>query len=461
MKNKTTTGKTCQGTLTWAGIGLAAFYWIVESAIYHVFSFDGGSFVEALVVPGPHEFWIRSVVVIMFVAFGIYAQSIVTKRRPAEDVVKSARAELDQIFQTAGDGMVLIDKDFNVLRISETFSMLCGMSKDEAVGQKCNKVFPGTLCDTPGCPMVRILSGEDRIEFEVEKRCKDGEAIPCIITASPFRAFDGQLIGIVENFKNISERRRTEKLLEQRAQELTRSNAELEQFAYVVSHDLQEPLRMVASYVQLLARRYKGKLDADADDFIGYAVDGANRMKTLINDLLIFSRVGGVHGEPFEPTDCETVFNQILSNLKMTIEENSALVTHDPLPTIRADDIQLVQLFQNLIANSIKFHGEEPPRIHVSARRITESEVRDYNSAFQQGWVFSIRDNGMGIDPEYADRIFVIFQRLHGREEYPGTGIGLAICKKIVERHGGRIWMESQPKKGTTFYFTFPMDLNL
>ena len=455
MNNRTTTGKTYHGTLTWVGIGVAAFYWVVESLIHHVFSFDGGSFIEALGAPGSHELWMRLVVVSMFIAFGIYAQFMVTKRRRAEDAVKFAHAELDQIFQTAGDGVIVIDKDFNMLRLSETFFSLCGMSKDEVVGRKCHKVFPCKRCDTPDCPVTRILSGEARVELEVEKIRKDGTKVLCIITATPFRAPDGELVGIVENFKDITHRRRAEKLLEQRAEELTSSNAELEQFAYVASHDLQEPLRMVASYMQLLARRYKGKLDADADDFIGYAVDGANRMKELINDLLAFSRVG-THGEPFEPADCETVFERVIFNLKITIEENGAQATHDPLPTVMGDDVQIVQLFQNLIANSLKFHGEEPLRIHVSTRRITDSEVRDSDSSIEQGWVFSVRDNGIGIDPKYADRIFVVFKRLHGREEYPGTGIGLAICKKIVERHGGRIWIESEPGQGTTFYFTLP-----
>ena len=226
--------------------------------------------------------------------------------------------------------------------------------------------------------------------------------------------------------------------------ELDRSNKELELFAYVASHDLQEPLRMVSSYTQLLARRYKGRLDANADEFIAYAVDGANRMQSLINDLLAYSRVG-TRGKEFEPTDCTAVFDQTLANLKVTLEESDAAVACGPLPTVMADKMQIGQLFQNLIGNAIKYHGDEPPRVQVSA----EQKGKE--------WVFSVRDNGIGIDPQYAERIFVIFQRLHTREEYPGTGIGLAICKKIVERHGGRIWMESQLGSGATFYFTIPV----
>ena len=226
--------------------------------------------------------------------------------------------------------------------------------------------------------------------------------------------------------------------------ELDRSNKELAQFAYVASHDLQEPLRMVSSYTQLLSRRYKGRLDASADEFIAFAVDGASRMQTLINDLLAYSRVG-TRGKEFEATDCEAAFDQALANLKTAIEECSAVVTHGPLPTMMADRMQIGQLLQNLIGNAVKYRGAEPPQVHVSATRSGNE------------WVFSVRDNGIGIDPQFAERIFVVFQRLHTRDEYPGTGIGLAICKKIVERHGGRIWVESQVGSGATFYFTVPI----
>ncbi|MBM3889996.1 MAG: response regulator [Verrucomicrobia bacterium] len=232
--------------------------------------------------------------------------------------------------------------------------------------------------------------------------------------------------------------------LEVQKQELARSNAELQQFAYVASHDLQEPLRMITSYLDLLEGRYKGKLDESADDFIHFAVDGARRMSRLINDLLTYARVD-THGKPLVPTDGDRALEAALANLQIAIAEAHAAVTHDPMPTVKADEGQLVQLFQNLIGNGIKFHKKtEPPHVHVAAGRSGNE------------WTFSVRDNGIGIVAAQIPRMFQIFQRLHTRDEYPGTGIGLAVCKKIVERHGGRIWLESEAGRGTTFFFSLP-----
>jgi light-regulated signal transduction histidine kinase (bacteriophytochrome) len=228
--------------------------------------------------------------------------------------------------------------------------------------------------------------------------------------------------------------------LERHAEALARSNSELQQFAYVASHDLQEPLRTISSYVQLLARRYKSQLDNDANEFIGFAVEGTRRMQNLINDLLSLSRVG-TRGRELEPVDCAVALKESLANLQAALNETGAQVTYDPLPTVLADKPQLTQLFQNLVGNAIKFHSGDAPKIHIACQPNGKE------------CTIAVRDNGIGIDPRHADRIFQVFQRLHDREKYAGTGIGLAICKKIVERHGGRIWVESQPGEGATFLF--------
>jgi light-regulated signal transduction histidine kinase (bacteriophytochrome) len=260
--------------------------------------------------------------------------------------------------------------------------------------------------------------------------------------------FDGEKSKVeaanAELRREIDERLETERELREKTDALARSNADLEQFAYVASHDLQEPLRMVSSYVQLFEKRYAGHVDAQADKYIRYAVEGAKRMQSLIGGLLEYSRVGRLD-EPFGAVDTNAALDQALSNLRSAIEETHASITRGPLPTVTGNAGRIAQVFQNLIGNAIKFrHRDQTAKVHVSAIP-------------QRGeWQFAIRDNGIGIDPQYLDRIFVIFQRLHTRAEYPGTGIGLSICKKVVERHGGRIWVESRVGAGATFHFTLP-----
>ena len=231
--------------------------------------------------------------------------------------------------------------------------------------------------------------------------------------------------------------------LARQAHELMRSNAELEQFAYVASHDLQEPLRMISSYTQLLLRRYGDRFDKEAKEFMDFVVDGSARMKQLIEDILAYSRIG-THGKEFVAFESETALKRALASLRGSIEASGATVTYDAMPTVRADAAQLAQLFQNLIGNALKFKGEAAPVVHVGVAERPEA------------WEFSVRDNGIGIDPEFFGRIFMVFQRLHSKGEYPGTGIGLAICKKVVDRHGGRIRVESRPGAGSTFFFTLP-----
>lgn len=281
----------------------------------------------------------------------------------------------------------------------------------------------------------------------VTKPFQTEEVLARINTHLSLQAMRRQLVA--QNWQlqqEIADRQKAEVVVAQRSQELARSNAELEQMAYVASHDLQEPLRMVTSYVQLLAQRYGGQLDADAHDFIGFAVDGAKRMQALIDDLLTYSRVGTT-AKSLEVADCDVVMKTALQSLRMAIEESGAQIQCVALPTIMGDAAQLAQVFQNLLANAIKFRGERAPQIEVGV------EPED------DFWRFEVKDNGIGIAPEYFGRIFVMFQRLHNRSKYPGTGIGLAICKKIVEQHGGRIWVESASGQGAVFKFTLPREV--
>lgn len=282
----------------------------------------------------------------------------------------------------------------------------------------------------------QLLEERKRAERELQKHKVHLEEVVADRTAELRRANEQLKI-------DIAARQQAELELALKAQELARSNADLERFAYVASHDLQEPLRMVASYTQLLARRYKGKLDADADDFIGFAVDGANRMQHLIQDLLSYSRLT-TRGKTLELTETRMACENAVKNLQQAIKDSDAAVVVEDLPAVLGDATHLAQLFQNLIGNAIKYRGDRAPEIRVAA------------TAKEADWIFTVKDNGIGIEPQYFERIFQMFQRLHTRKEYSGTGIGLAICRKIVERHGGSIWVESRPGEGSTFLFSIP-----
>ncbi|HEY9794761.1 MAG TPA: CHASE3 domain-containing protein [Leptolyngbyaceae cyanobacterium] len=361
----------------------------------------------------------------------------ISDRKQAEQKIRFQSRLLDAVEQA----VIATDLEGNIIYWNHYAEVLYGWSAVEVMGRLVVDVVPAPSTKEQAAELMsRLQVGESWSgEFLVQRR--DGTTFPAMVFDSPIYNEQGSLIGIVGVSVDITERKRAE-------EELQRSNAELQQFAYVASHDLQEPLRMVSSYTQLLAECYQGQLDAQADKFIAFATEGATRMQQLLEDLLDYSRVSR-RPQPFDRISCTTILKDVLTDLAVTMQESSAVVTGDPLPTVLGDRTQLRQLLQNLISNAIKFRREEPPVVHISAE-----PQEDF-------WLFTVRDNGIGIDPQFAERIFVLFQRLHSRQEYPGTGIGLAICKKIVERHGGRIWVESHLGGGSAFYFTLPRQAQL
>ena|GEM_PF-538825 len=370
----------------------------------------------------------------------------ITERKRAEELLRESERRYRNLVELSADMIYLSDREGRQAFVNDAGYRLLEASPEEVIGRNWSEwIHPHDRERTDKKFREMIEQGIDLFGFENRFVSRSGRTIYLLHNIRLLRNDKAEIIGTQGIARDITERRRAEEERERWAAELTRSNEELEQFAYVASHDLQEPLRMISGFTQLLAKRYKGKLGKDADEFVSFIVDGTARMQRVIEDLLAYSRVG-TRGKPFEPTDCENIFNQAVTNLKVAIEENKAEVTHDPLPTVMADPTQMVQLFQNLISNGIKFRKkEETPRIHVSAQRRGNE------------WIFLVRDNGIGISPEFKRRLFQIFQREHAASEYPGTGIGLAICKKIVERHGGRIWAESVPGQGSTFCFTLPV----
>jgi PAS domain S-box-containing protein len=359
-----------------------------------------------------------------------------TERRRAE----RKEALLTALVESVQYAIASIAPDGTVLTWNAGAEHVYGYRADEMVGRSIEVLLPPEQRYGWQQRMSALVQGPGASESEGQRVRKDGKLIDVAIAAAPIRGPRSGGYALATISYDITDRRRAERELAARSAELARSNAELEQFAYVTSHDLQEPLRMVASYLQLIQQRYSAKLDSDADQFINFAVDGAVRMKQLINDLLQYSRAG--RSTPVGRVNLEAVLGRVRSALAIAAAEGGAEITHDPLPAVLGDESGMYEVLQNLIGNAIKFRGEQPARIHISARRDGSD------------WVIAVRDHGIGIAPEHRERIFVMFQRLHGREEYLGTGIGLAICKRIVERLGGRIWVESVPERGANFLFT-------
>jgi PAS domain S-box-containing protein len=371
----------------------------------------------------------------------------ITERKRRDEEFKKISRQNELILQFAGDGIFGLDVQGNVTFINAVAAHTLGYESGELLGKHSHFTWhyrkpDGTAYPAEECPIYAaykegvVHSGE-----EVFWR-KNNTGFPIEYTSRPLYE-EGKIAGSVVTYKDITERKRSEDELKRLLSELERSNKELEQFAYIASHDLQEPLRMVASYVQLLEKKYQGRFDEKADKYIYFAVDGVKRMQKLIDGLLAYSRVP--RGGQFTRVDANQAFSHAVANLSIAIKESGAVVTRDDLPAVFGDEIQLSQLFQNLIGNAIKFRrAEVAPVVRVSSTKDGDH------------WIFSVSDNGIGMDPEYFDRVFLIFQRLHAREEYPGTGIGLALCKRIVERHHGRIWVESTPGKGSIFFFTIP-----
>jgi PAS domain S-box-containing protein len=365
--------------------------------------------------------------------------SDVTERKRAEEKLRYQASLLENV----NDAIVASDAEFRLTAWNAAAEKLYGWTAGEVLGKTGLEITRTEWPAADAEEMRRKIAQEGHWRGEATQLRKDGSRIPVEVSSLVLRDSHKQITDYISINHDITERKQAEETLKKTLADLERSNADLEQFAYIVSHDLQEPLRMVSSFTQLLADRHQGRLDKDADEFIAYAVDGANHMHRLINDLLAYSRVG-TRGKPPAPVPADAALDQALENLTLTLEESRAEVKREPLPTVMVDDVQLVQVFQNLIANALKYRGEAPPRIVIACR------------AQGAEWVFSVRDNGIGIEPQYLERIFVIFQRLPKREEYPGSGIGLAICKKIIQRHGGRMWAESKPGEGSTFFFTLP-----
>jgi PAS domain S-box-containing protein len=371
-------------------------------------------------------------------------------RQNYDDLTKAEHAEretsqyLEHLINYANTPIIVWDPDYRISLFNHAFELLTGKPSDSMIGQDLDLLFPEKYREEAMDIIWRTATGERLDVVEIPILQTSGDIRTVLWNSATLFEPDGKTVfATIAQGQDITDRKKAEDALQEYAANLKQSNEDLERFAYVASHDLREPLRMVTSFSQLLEKNYKGRLDADADEFIGYIVDGGRKMDALVNDLLEFSRITS-RGKPFEPTDMNAVLSEVLKSLSVTIRENKVEIEAGMLPIVSVDRSQMALVFQNLVANAIKFREASAPVVAIDATRVRNE------------WVLSVRDNGIGIDPEYHEKIFELFQRLNSREQYPGTGIGLAICKRIVERHGGRIWVESEPGMGSTFFFIIP-----
>ena len=383
-------------------------------------------------------------------------------QREGEAQVRRQREWLHVTLTSIGDAVLATDSAGKIAFLNPVAENMTGWQESAALGQPVQSVFRIINEQTrqPGEDIVARVLAEGRIVQLANHTVlvtRDSREVPIEDSAAPIKDATGLVIGTVVVFHDVTEKRRAEQSLLNTVRELKRSNSDLEQFAYIASHDLQEPLRQVRGFVQLLRERYGDRLDGKAEQYMDHVHVGATRMSRLVEDLLAYSRLAAGGERVREAVSAKAALDSALANLQASIEESHARITHDELPTLHADPVQLTQLFQNLIGNAIKFHRDGvPPQIHVACRRDGGEAGAAGTAGAAADWVLSVKDNGIGIDPEHHERIFMIFQRLHGREKYAGTGIGLSICKKIVEQHGGRIWVESNLGQGSAFCFSIP-----
>jgi len=367
-------------------------------------------------------------------------------REMRDSIVAAALQErLAAIVEFSDDAIVSKDLNGIIQSWNRGAERIFGYTADEVIGRHISVLAaPGRLDEFPNI-LARISSGEQIDHYRTERKTKDGRILSVSLTVSPIRDATGKIIGASKILRDITEQENDQRALKKANELLTRSNGDLEHFAYSASHDLQEPLRMVFAYAEILQRTFGSTLGEDGNQYLGHIIEGATRMNRLLRGLQMFTHTLGLSGAEAEKVDANEVLTESLANLNAAIQESGAVVTQGPLPPVRLHKFQLEQLFQNLVGNAIRYRSEERPTIHVAAERHDDM------------WQFSVRDNGLGIDSEYREQIFGIFKRLHSAAEYPGTGLGLAICQRIVERAGGRIWVESNPGRGSTFLFTLPV----